>query len=125
MDIIVIIIGIVFLVKRHRLKSMPPNRFPMVADEEFDKWKQLELRRLAVFLWIVWVWNALWLAFEIIVLIPMIISSREFPGLMLLGWIALPVLLAAVITSRILGRQARELKKAFSLTSSQEGSVRQ
>lgn len=120
MDIIVIIIGIVFLVKRQKVKSMMPSRFPGVAEDDFNRWKKLELRRLAVFLWIVWVW----IAFEMVVLLPMYISSRE-ESILLLGWISLPVLIVALVASSISGKEAKEMKKAFLKKSTQSDTLRQ
>ena len=120
MDIIAIILGIVFLVKRRKVKTMAPTRFPGVAENDFNTWKKLELRRLAVFLWIVWIW----IAFELIVLFPVYISSRE-ESLLLVGWIALPVLIVAFVASSISGREARKMKNSFLRKSSLGDATRQ
>lgn len=108
MDVIGIIIGIVYLVKRYNVSHKPSDAFPGVSQEDFEKWKGLELHRLNVFLWIVWPWIIIYL----VVVFPVYLHSRE-ENLLLLGMVFLPLLIAAFIASFVIGKQARQMKKSF------------
>lgn len=110
MDFIGIIVSIVYLVRRMTLGDKSLADFPGVSQEDFDTWKRLEKRRLNVILWIMWPWTVCYL----LIVFPLYIFTRH-DELLVLGFIFLPLVVAAFVTSYAMGKTAREMKKAFPL----------
>ncbi|MFH1070438.1 MAG: hypothetical protein V1794_12535 [Candidatus Glassbacteria bacterium] len=113
MDIIIIIIGIVLLVQKSKVRAMLPNAFPGIQDDEFARWKQLELHRFNVLLGIVWIW----IGFVIVVITPLFVITRN-ESLLILEFISLPVLIAVFVASRVTRKEAERMKKSFTEKSS-------
>ncbi|MBN1781298.1 hypothetical protein JW948_09255 [bacterium] len=108
MDLIVIVTGIVFLIKRNRLKNTIHTAYPGVSQETFEKWKKLELRRFSVFLKIV----GIWIGYEFLILVPLYVSSQN-EGLLGMCWLALPVLIIAFAVSSKYRNEARIIRMSF------------
>jgi hypothetical protein len=46
-----LIVGIVYAIRRPNLKALKASRFPDVPQEVFAKWQTLELKSIDIFLW--------------------------------------------------------------------------
>ena len=108
MDILVVVIAVVYTIKRSTIKGRIFSDSDGTRRRDFDEWKRLELRRLNVFLLILWSWEAI----EAVTVVPSYLKTRD-EDVLLFGWIALPVLVIASIIYSVQGQEARKLKKAF------------
>jgi len=53
-EIILLIVGIVYAVRRPKLKRLTAADYPDVEEAQFLEWKAVELRAISIFLWATW-----------------------------------------------------------------------
>lgn len=105
MDFVVILIAIIYSFK---LGSVYNKDFsgPEEKKKDFESWRWEELRRLKVFVSILWVWVAI----EALAIFPKYYKTRN-DEILQYCLIAIPVLIVAIIIYTVMGSEARRLKK--------------
>jgi hypothetical protein len=53
-QIILLILGVVYVIRRPKLSRLAPADFPTVPADQFAAWKRLELASIDIFLWSTW-----------------------------------------------------------------------
>jgi hypothetical protein len=109
LKIILLILGIIYAVRRLKLKALESKQFPDVPVDKFQEWKDLELRSIDIFLWATWG--------LLIISIPVGLAvGKAFPGGVLGFRVLLFVLfLVLLVFSAISGSKAAKLKKQFGI----------
>jgi hypothetical protein len=108
LELILLIAGVVYAVRRPRLSRLTPGLFPNVDREKFAEWKDAELRSTDVFL------LATWGAFAAkIGLLVVLSQTRTIRAHGMTLTIALVVAwFVGLAAAAILGSKAKKLKKA-------------
>jgi len=108
-QIILLIVGIVYLVRRPKLKAVNASDFPGVPPDRFHEWKTLELKSIDIFLWATW-------GLLIIGTPLLFVFAAAFPGGALgLQGLYIVVFLVLLVLSAIPGSKARKLKKELGI----------
>jgi hypothetical protein len=108
-QIVLLIVGIVYAVRRPKLKALTVLDFPGVPADRFEEWKALELKSIDLFLWATWG--------LLIVSIPVaLLVGAAFPGgAMGLQVLFLVLFLLLLAVSAAFGSKGAKLKKALGI----------
>jgi hypothetical protein len=108
-EIVLLICGIVYAVRRPKLTRLAPGDYPNAEPEKFTAWRHAELRATDIFLWATW--GAF--TFKILILFATVsgggLSADVASGLqvtIVVGW------LAALTAAAICGSKAKKLRLA-------------
>jgi hypothetical protein len=107
-EIILLIFGLIYAVRRPKVRQLGPAAFPTVPEPIFREWQQAELRAIDTFLW------ATWGAFGIkLALIFLVVSAGPTPDTVVAfqvlavgGWIV------GLIVAAMQGSSAKRLRTA-------------
>lgn len=118
LQIILGIIGIVYLVRRPRYAQARAEGFPKVDPFVFEQWRGLEIKSIDIFLWATWGTFFLSLAWGfglglVVAAIAPSSDAGEMLGRLMTPLIGLMVLLffGGLVWSAIVGSQAAKLRK--------------
>jgi hypothetical protein len=104
-QIILLIAGIVYAIRRPKLKSLTAEQFPGVSADVFKQWQTFEIQSVNMFLWATW--GLLLIGTPI-----MFALATSFPGgAMGLQLLYLVIFLVLLAFSAIPGSKAAKLKK--------------
>ena len=108
-QLILLIVGVFYFVKRPRLKRLAATNFPAVPPDRFEEWRHLELASIDIFLWATWGLAIIGTIFGFVLaaVIP------ESAGVFTAGYIVL--FLAGLTVSAIKGSKAAGLKKSLGI----------
>jgi hypothetical protein len=107
-ELILLIVGIVYAVRRPKLRKLTTQDFPGVDTGKFLEWQQAELKGIDIFLW------ATWGAFAIKIALMVVLSKMRFSEstaitllvVILVAW------LGGLTVAAIQGSKAKKLCKA-------------
>jgi hypothetical protein len=112
-EIVLLIFGIVYAVRRPKLKRLTPAEYPDVGEAKFLEWKAAELKAISIFLW------ATWGAFVIKLVIQVILIALAQSGGGLSQEAAIGVTIAIIVawlagltTAAVYGSKAKKLRTA-------------
>ena len=108
-QIILLIVGVFYFVKRPKLKRLAVTEFPGVPSDRFEKWRQLELGSIDIFLWATWGLAII----GTIVGFMLAAASPESAGVVTVGYFV--IFLAGLTVSAIKGSKAAKLKKSLGI----------
>ncbi|MBN1474493.1 MAG: hypothetical protein JW914_07760 [Syntrophaceae bacterium] len=109
MQIILLIVGIVYALKKPKLKALTSSQFPGVPAEKFAEWQALELKSINIFLWATWG--------LLIISIPVgLLAGATFPGGALgLQGLFFVLFFVLLVFSAVSGSKAAKLKKQLGI----------
>ena len=106
-QIILLIVGIVYAVRRPKLKASEASQFPDVPADKFEEWKALKLKSIDIFLWAT-------CGLLIISITIGLLAAAVFPGgTMVLQSLFLVPFLPFLVFAEISESKAAKLKKQF------------
>ena len=108
-QIICLIIGIIYALRRPKLKALGNSAFPDVPADKFEEWKRLELQSINYFLW------ASWGVFLLSIIATMLLGSTSPGGALGLQIVFLVVFLLLLVIAAVFGSKAAKLKKQFGI----------
>ena len=107
LEIILLIAGIVYAVKRPKLKRLTAGDYPDADPAKFAEWKRAQLKATDVFLWATWGAFALKIIFVLLVMSSSQGSANEgVVVIIFVGWFI------ALIIAAVLGSRAKKLRLA-------------
>jgi hypothetical protein len=118
-QLILCIVGIVYLVRRPKFANARAESFPGVDPTKFAEWRRLELKSTDVFLWATWGTFVLSfvLAFGVVALTAVLGGGQGGSGPVVGVLVAIMSLLffGGLIISAIAGSQAAKLRKELGI----------
>ncbi len=110
-QLILLIVGIVYAVKRPRYVRLVPQDYPEVDPARFEEWRGLELRSIDIFLW------ATWGLFVISVVVGVLLGVSGAGGgaRMTFGGAVMLLFLGGLVMSAIAGSKAAKLRKELDI----------
>lgn len=118
-QLILLVIGIVYLVRRPKYARASAEDYPQVDAATFAEWRRLELKSIDVFLWATWgtfvlsIIAAFGLGFSLSVLNPGMQSANAdlMPMVIVLAIVMVIVFFSGLVVSAVLGSRAARLRK--------------
>ncbi len=109
LQIILLIFGIVYALRKPKLKRLNPSDFPQVPESVFHEWKALETSSINWFLW------ASWGVFLVSILVGIVVGMTDPDSVMKAQVLMLIVFVVMLVLSAIPGSKAAKLKKAHGI----------
>ncbi len=104
-QIICLIMGIIYALRRPKLISISNSAFPNVPGDKFGEWKRYELKSIDVFLWASW-------GIFVLSIIAMVLSPG---GALQLQIVFLVLFFLLLVIAAVFGSKAAKLKKQFGI----------
>ena len=109
-QLILLIMGIVYAVRRPKLKALAVSDYPDVTSEQFGEWRELELKSIDMFLWATW--GLLLLGTPVVVAV--VFAVPESAVLVQVAYLVIFLIMLGF--SAIAGSKAASLKKQLGIT---------
>ena len=114
-QLILFIIGIIYLVRRPRLTRLRPEHFPGVPKDEFLRWKGLELASMDTFLWTVFGVSLGGCVLSALLRAAVQEAVDELAEVILVQALYASVFLVGLIGSAIYGSKAAKLRRSLGI----------
>ncbi len=124
---IILGLGIVYAFKRRKIKHLSVKDFPNISTEQFEKWRNFEMKSINIYLLSSWGFTTLYYIFKFILEIYLLpekkaLLNSDIPFMskeeILFFSMAVPILylislIVGIVFSAIYGSKASKLKKAM------------
>jgi len=117
-QVILLVVGIIYAIRRPKLKRLAPTDFPQVPADQFLEWRRLELKSINVFLWATWGLFSLSIPLSVGVQV-VLQASESRADQVQVAWIVrvafIAVFLSGLLVAGIYGSKAQRIKKVWKI----------
>jgi hypothetical protein len=117
LGIILLVMGLVYFMRRPKIARMSPEEYPQVPRTAFEEWQQNELRSIDVFL--AATWGTMVVGFLAGLIVGVVLGDQRGPAgasvIALLFFGQLALFLFGLITSAIYGSRGAKLRKDYNI----------
>jgi hypothetical protein len=116
-EVILLIVGISYVLKRPKLKRLTLTDFPQLEQEKFSAWQTAELKAVDIFLWATWGAFVIKLAVQLILMAIISKVTGEISEGAMFGIIAAVMVLwlIGLAIAGVYGSKAQKLRVAYGI----------